>query len=103
MTNLTTLSWPDGRNISKGLSDGRSLGGIDTDDAFMQVYDALAYHVSQVNMNRRVKVVGVWSLQMTASAVLSALRSLVDPMAVHVRDLYHANGNPYYDMLIPGV
>ncbi|KAG9316841.1 hypothetical protein JVU11DRAFT_2911 [Chiua virens] len=32
------------------------------DEISLKVYDALAYHVSQANMNRRVKVVGVWSL-----------------------------------------
>jgi distribution and morphology protein 31 len=66
-----------------------------------QIYDALAYHVSQVNLNRRVKAVSMWSLQMTASAVLSALRNLVDPVSVQVRDLYYVNGVPY-DALVPG-
>lgn len=48
-------------------------------------------------MNRRVKTVGVWSLQMTASAVLSAMRSMMDPM----RQIY-TTGFPYYDVLAPG-
>jgi len=43
----------------------------------------------------------MWSLQMTASAVLSALRNLVDPVSMQVRDLYYVNGVPY-DALIPG-
>ncbi|KAG1752875.1 mitochondrial distribution and morphology protein-domain-containing protein [Suillus lakei] len=71
------------------------------DEISQKIYDALAYHVSQVNLNRRVKAVSMWSLQMTASAVLSALRNLVDPMSMQVRDLYYVNGIPY-DALVPG-
>lgn len=48
----------------------------------------MAYHVTQANMNRRLKTVSLWSLQMTAGAVLSTLRSLVDPMSAHVRKTY---------------
>jgi hypothetical protein len=58
------------------------------DEIALKVYDAFAYHVSQVNFNHRVKTVSLWSLQMTASAVLAALRSVVDPISVQVRDLY---------------
>jgi len=58
------------------------------DDIALKVYDAFAYHVSQANFNHRVKTVSLWSLQMTASAVLAALRSVVDPVSVQVRDLY---------------
>ena|SRR6266566_8151408 len=58
------------------------------DDIALKVYDAFAYHVTQVNFNHRVKTVSLWSLQMTASAVLAALRSVVDPVSVQVRDLY---------------
>jgi len=61
-----------------GLMDGIAL----------KVYDAFAYHVTQANFNHRVKTVSLWSLQMTASAVLAALRSVVDPISVQVRDLY---------------
>ncbi|KAL4073796.1 mitochondrial distribution and morphology proteins-domain-containing protein [Scleroderma citrinum] len=71
------------------------------DEISQKVYDALAHHVTQVNMNRRVRVVGVWSLQMTASAMLSALRNMIDPMAAQVRDMYYANGVPYI-ALVPG-
>lgn len=53
-----------------------------------QTYGALAYHVTQVNMNRRIKTVTVWSLQMTASAVLSALRNVVDPLSTAVKEAY---------------
>jgi hypothetical protein len=66
--------------------------------ALPQTYEALAYHVTQTNLNRRVKTVGVWSLQMTASAILSAMRSMVDPM----RAIY-MNGPPYYDAFLPAV
>jgi distribution and morphology protein 31 len=58
------------------------------DDIALKVYDAFAYHVTQANFNHRVKTVSLWSLQMTASAVLTALRSVVDPISVQVRDLY---------------
>ena len=44
------------------------------DDIALKVYDAFAYHVTQANFNHRVKTVSLWSLQMTASAVLAALR-----------------------------
>ncbi|KAH7928901.1 hypothetical protein BV22DRAFT_1126125 [Leucogyrophana mollusca] len=74
------------------------------DEISQKTYDALAFHVSQVNLNRRVKAVSIWSLQMTASAMLSALRNLVDPMAVQVRELrelYYVNGVPY-EALVPG-
>ncbi|KAI0305655.1 mitochondrial distribution and morphology proteins-domain-containing protein [Multifurca ochricompacta] len=58
------------------------------DDIAIKVYDAFAYHVTQANFNHRVKTVSLWSLQMTASAVLAALRNVVDPVSVQVRDLY---------------
>jgi mitochondrial distribution and morphology protein 31 len=58
------------------------------DDIALKVYDAFAYHVTQANFNHRVKTVSLWSLQMTASAVLAALRTVVDPVSVQVRDLY---------------
>lgn len=58
------------------------------DDIALKVYDAFAYHVTQANFNHRVKTVSLWSLQLTASAVLAALRSVVDPISVQVRDLY---------------
>jgi mitochondrial distribution and morphology protein 31 len=58
------------------------------DDIALKVYDAFAYHVTQANFNHRVKTVSLWSLQMTASAVLAALRTVVDPVSVQVRELY---------------
>ena len=69
------------------------------DDIGAKVYEAMAYHVTQANFNRRVKVVSAWSLQMTASAILSALRTAMDPMASHLRELY-SEGLPY-DIFFP--
>ncbi|KAG1777774.1 mitochondrial distribution and morphology protein-domain-containing protein [Suillus placidus] len=89
--------------VVKDLSDydgAWTVTGL-MDEISQKIYDALAYHVSQVNLNRRVKAVSMWSLQMTASAVLSALRNLVDPVSMQVRDLYYVNGVPY-DALVPG-
>jgi distribution and morphology protein 31 len=69
------------------------------DDIALKVYDAFAYHVTQANFNHRVKTVSLWSLQMTASAVLAALRSVVDPISVQVRDLYQdATSVPVLDV-----
>ncbi|KAH0829021.1 hypothetical protein J3R83DRAFT_2475 [Lanmaoa asiatica] len=45
-------------------------------------------------MNRRAKVVGVWSLQMTASSTLSGLRNIVDSMASRLREVYYVDGIP---------
>ena len=61
---------------------------------FFQTYDALAYHVSQATMNRRrMKTISLWSLQMTASAVLSALRNSIDPMSTQLKEAYaHGSG-----------
>ena len=61
----------------------------------------MAFHVTQANFNRRVKAVSAWSLQMTASAILSALRTIMDPMATHLRELY-AEGLAY-DILPVGL
>lgn len=49
----------------------------------------MAYHVSQSAMNRqRMKAVSLWSLQRTASAVMSALRTVTDPMSSHLKEVY---------------
>jgi len=59
------------------------------DSIAIKVYDAMAFHVSnQANTPNRVRAVGIWSLQMTASALLSTLRTLVDPLAVRLREIY---------------
>lgn len=60
----------------------------------MKVYEAMAYHVTQANFHRRMRAVGTWSLQMTASALMSTLRTLMDPMAAQLREIYE-NGLPY--------
>lgn len=48
----------------------------------------MAFHVTQANFNRRIKVVSTWSLHITTSAILSAMRYIVDPMTTHLRDIY---------------
>lgn len=64
-----------------------------------QTYDALAYHVSQSTMNRqRIKTVSLWSLQMTASAIVSALKNMMDPVSINFRDAY-VNGHGLYDSI----
>jgi distribution and morphology protein 31 len=65
------------------------------DEISLKTYDALAYHVSQATMNRRrMKTVSLWSLQMTAGAVLSALRNSIDPMSAQLREAYaHSSGH----------
>lgn len=35
-----------------------------------------------------MKTVSLWSLQMTASAVLSALRNVVDPVSLNFKEAY---------------
>jgi len=47
------------------------------DEIAAKTYDALAYHV-QHGMNRNIKAVSLWSLQMTANAILAALRNALD-------------------------
>jgi hypothetical protein len=61
-------------------------------DDTVQIYEAMAYHVSQSNpvFNRRIKTVGVWSLQKTVSAVLTTLRAVMDPMTVRLQEAYTA-------------
>lgn len=63
-----------------------SLAGL-TDAIALQVYEALAYHVTSQNMNRRIKAVSTWSLQMTAQAVINALRNIVDPVSAYMREM----------------
>ncbi|RDB25152.1 Mitochondrial distribution and morphology protein 31 [Hypsizygus marmoreus] len=67
------------------------------DEISLKTYEALAYHVSQATRNRqRMKTVSLWSLQMTASAVLSALRGAVDPVSHHLKEAYQ-HGYSLYD------
>ncbi|KIM45362.1 hypothetical protein M413DRAFT_338601 [Hebeloma cylindrosporum] len=59
------------------------------DEISVKTYEAMAYHVSQSHMNRqRMKAVSLWSLQRTASAVMSALRTVTDPMSSHLKEAY---------------
>jgi len=58
------------------------------DDISFKTYNALAHHVTNVNINRRLKTVSLWSLQMTANAALKTLRNIVD--SAHFRELYLA-------------
>lgn len=60
----------------------------------LKTYDAMAYHVTQANFNRRIKAVSSWSLHMTTNAILSTLRSIVHPMAVHMKNIYET-GVPF--------
>lgn len=57
-----------------------------TDDS--QVYEALAYHVSQSNMNKRIQSVGFWSLQVTVASAIGMIRTILDPVATQIRDVY---------------
>ncbi|KAJ6498858.1 mitochondrial distribution and morphology proteins-domain-containing protein [Mycena sanguinolenta] len=71
------------------------------DEVSLQVYDAMAYHVTQANMNRRLKTVSLWSLQMTAGALVSTLRTMVDPVSVRMREAY-LTGRGLYEEFQPG-
>ncbi|KAF9264091.1 hypothetical protein L218DRAFT_249584 [Marasmius fiardii PR-910] len=70
-----------------------------TDEISLKIYDALAHHVTQANFNRRIKTVSVWSLQMTANAVLSALRNLVDPVSLRLKETYSRSAEEMEGML----
>ena len=64
-------------NFVAGLLDATSA----------QVYSALAHHVSSESANtQRMKAVGVWSLQMTAEAVVGAVRAALLQGKVEPRD-----------------
>lgn len=67
------------------------LAGL-IDEISLEVYEALAHHVSQAGMNRqRMKTVSWWSLQVTANAIMSALKNVVDPVSVHLKEVYSAS------------
>jgi distribution and morphology protein 31 len=61
----------------------------------------MAYHVTQANMNRRLRTVSLWSLQMTAGAMVSTLRTLVDPVSARMREAY-LSGRGLYEDFQPG-
>jgi mitochondrial distribution and morphology protein 31 len=48
-----------------------------------------------------MKTVSLWSLQMTASAVLGALRNAVDPVSLHFKEAY-LSGRSLYDAAYMG-
>ncbi|KAH9935705.1 mitochondrial distribution and morphology proteins-domain-containing protein [Fomitopsis serialis] len=95
-TKLLTLNAHSSGKVRIVLPDSGTHLTISTaglmDIISLKVYEAMAYHVAQANFNRRLKVVSAWSLQMTASAMISALRTLIDPVATHLRDLYEEGG-----------
>ncbi|CAK5281289.1 unnamed protein product [Mycena citricolor] len=68
------------------------------DELALEVYDAMAYHVTQANMNKRIKTVSIWSLQMTAGAVISTLRTFIDPVSARLREAYQ-NRRGLYEAL----
>ncbi|KAG9124680.1 Mitochondrial distribution and morphology protein 31, mitochondrial precursor [Ceratobasidium sp. 392] len=51
-------------------------------------YDAVAYHVTQANMKRRLKTVAMWNLHLASRNLISAARNIVDPMSAHLRAAY---------------
>ena len=61
----------------------------------LQTYDALAHHVTNVNMNRRLKTVSLWSLHLTANAVVASLRNIADPVSTALRDIYLTTEHVY--------
>ena len=61
------------------------------DELSLQVYEALAYHVTQANFDRRVRTVGLWSLQKTIGAALSAMKTVMQPMSVYLKELQTAD------------
>ena len=61
----------------------------------LKVYDALAFHVAQNNINGRLKSVSLWSLQVTAATVISMIRNILDPAATQIRDIYLSEDGGY--------
>ena len=58
-------------------------------DISLKVYDTRSRITSHWQISiAMTKTVSLWSLQMTASAVRAALRSVVNPVYVQVRGLY---------------
>ena len=68
-----------------------------------KVYEAMAYHVTQANFNRRIKAVSEWSLQRTAQAVLAALKTMTNPVTEQLRELYDDPGVYQWNAWFPGV
>ncbi|KAG8691741.1 Mitochondrial distribution and morphology protein 31, mitochondrial precursor [Ceratobasidium sp. 423] len=51
-------------------------------------YDAVAYHVTQANMQRRLKTVAMWNLHLASRNLITAARNIADPMSAHLRAAY---------------
>ena len=66
------------------------LAGL-MDEIAWKVYEALAYHVTQANFDRRVRTVGLWSLQKTIEAALSAMKTVMQPMSAYLKELQNAD------------
>ncbi|KAF8325157.1 mitochondrial distribution and morphology protein-domain-containing protein [Cantharellus anzutake] len=74
-------------HITKNLSDfdgSFTVTGL-TDEIGLKVYDALAYHVTHANINRRVKTVSLWSVQQIALAIVGMIRSATEPLSNNVQ------------------
>ena len=93
------FSRSNGRNCIEGRFPFSSSINLRSSELSYQVYEALAYHVTQANFNRRVRTVSYWSLQKTISAALSALQSTMQPMSVLLQELKELEQFP--DMRIP--
>ncbi|KAJ1304550.1 hypothetical protein OPQ81_005691 [Rhizoctonia solani] len=59
-----------------------------TDIIAQKTYDAVAYHVTQANMQRRLKTVAMWNLHLASRNLITAARSIADPMSAHLRAAY---------------
>ncbi|QRV79567.1 mitochondrial distribution and morphology protein 31 [Ceratobasidium sp. AG-Ba] len=61
-----------------------------TDIVAQKTYEAVAYHVTQANMKRRLKTVALWNLHLASRNLISAARNIADPMSAHFRIAYAA-------------
>ncbi|CEL60934.1 Mitochondrial distribution and morphology protein 31 OS=Saccharomyces cerevisiae (strain ATCC 204508 / S288c) GN=MDM31 PE=1 SV=1 [Rhizoctonia solani AG-1 IB] len=59
-----------------------------TDIISQKTYDAVAYHVTQANMQRRLKTVAMWNLHLASRNLITAARNIADPMSAHLRAAY---------------
>ncbi|CUA66859.1 Mitochondrial distribution and morphology protein 31 [Rhizoctonia solani] len=59
-----------------------------TDIISQKTYDAVAYHVTQANMQRRLRTVAMWNLHLASRNLITAARSIADPMTAHLRGAY---------------
>ncbi|CAE6419707.1 unnamed protein product [Rhizoctonia solani] len=59
-----------------------------TDIISQKTYDAVAYHVTQANMQRRLRTVAMWNLHLASRNLITAARNIADPMSAHLRAAY---------------